>query len=121
MDILLLLTLAFVFVAVFLREMEDVKFFFEMAEKKDQILEEKDQVIRSLHNEIRELDKKNNQEIRELAEKKGQIRELDKKCYEEKSKNAELKNQLGIRNTEYLRVTRSLHIRSVCEEFETSC
>nr|XP_015837586.1 PREDICTED: uncharacterized protein LOC107398331 [Tribolium castaneum] len=113
--------------------MENVTTLFEMVAKKDQVIQEKDQVIRekeqvihSLYNEKEQVIREKEQVIHSLYNEKEQViretnqelRQLEKKCHEEELKNADLKNQLAIRNTEYLRVTKSLHIRSVCEEFE---
>ncbi|KYB26582.1 hypothetical protein TcasGA2_TC034815, partial [Tribolium castaneum] len=114
-------------------QMENVTTLFEMVAKKDQVIQEKDQVIRekeqvihSLYNEKEQVIREKEQVIHSLYNEKEQViretnqelRQLEKKCHEEELKNADLKNQLAIRNTEYLRVTKSLHIRSVCEEFE---
>jgi hypothetical protein len=42
------------------------------------------------------------------------------KIHVEEVKNLTLKHELDNRNIDYLRVTKSLHIRSVCEEFEAT-
>ncbi|KAJ3640258.1 hypothetical protein Zmor_003567 [Zophobas morio] len=63
-------------------------------------------------------------QLKEQGEKKDQLYEELLKQKDEMTKlqikNNNLQQELKKRNTEYLRVTGSLHIRSVCEEFEIS-
>ncbi|XP_066261246.1 uncharacterized protein [Euwallacea similis] len=89
----------------------------KMAADKDKVIADKDEVLKKMAADKDKVIADKDEVLKKMIADKD---ELHKKVLETEISKTNLKHALSIKNTEYLRVTRSLHLRSVCEEFEKS-